>query len=667
MKKILSLAIIFLLLISTFSIIAPLVKAEIPPGTSEKGILIEEWKYNMQSLFGTIYFGSSPAIANLLGGQDLEIVTGSDEYWNYFPELGYWAAGIWRCFDSKGNLLWARDTETDESRSSPVIADINQDGYLDIVGGTTSGWNVEAMDRFGNFIWTFPWPPKPGAPFLWPSSPAAADIDNSISGLEVIIGNWWLGSVWAFDGDNSDEIDDGITVTDWWIYGGIEGIHWDVLWVFQTDGSVVSSPALGDIDNDGQIEVVIGSMDGKVYILNGKTGALEWSYQTGSGVASSAAIADLDGDPYFEIITGSTDGKVYCLKWDGTTGSVKWTFTTSGSVFSSPAIGDIDGDGKYDVVVGSDDGNIYALNADGSLKWNYLTGGAIHSSPALANRGTKGLGVYIGSYDGYLYLIDGITGTLIDRFLTYGDIYTSPSVADVDGDGKLEIFFYDASWSLYRYTFWALEDTASTVSPYAIEWQMFRRDASRTGLYPIIMRPAVQLATWTTDSDFNNITDFRAVFTPYKKRGYHILTSTNPGQFYFNILVNNTSPLPINMTVKYDLDPNFTLKGARPIHVYVDLNRTINITANCTFSGNIITVYNVAPGSIIYVTIHLEYALKGTMWTKEQVNAWYSEELFKAVIDYTFDVIFGSESSETRIYGHPKIVTEKCYYQPFFL
>jgi len=488
MKKALALLTVALIVVSMFSVLAPQAYAT-SVGSSEKGILRKEWKYDMRSLYGTIYFGSSPAIANLLGGPDLEIVTGSDEYGNYYPELGYYAWGIWRCFDSQGTLLWAKDTGTDESRSSPVIADINQDGYLEIVGGTTSGWNVEAMDRFGNFIWTFPWPPTPGGPFMWHSSPAVADVDPSVSGLEVFIGNNPYGGVWALDGDNSDGVNDGITATDWWIYGGTEGIHWDVLWAYPTGSSVVSSPALGDIDKDGQIEVVIGSMDGKVYVLNGITGALEWSYSTGGGVASSAAIANLDGDSYLEVVIGSSDGKVYCLQWNGSTGSVEWIFPTFGGVYSSPAIGDIDGDGHYDVVVGSDDGKVYALNADGSFKWSYPTGGAVRSSAALANRGTTGLGVYIGSYDDYLYLIDGSTGTLVDRFLTYGDIYTSPSVADVDGDGKLEIFFYDASWSLYRYTFWALEDTGSTASPYLMEWPMFRHDPYRTGLYIVLPPP----------------------------------------------------------------------------------------------------------------------------------------------------------------------------------
>jgi len=71
-------------------------------------------------------------------------------------ELGYSVPGLWRAFDSQGNVEWARSTESDESRSSPVIVDLDGDGNFEIAGGTTSGWHFQVMDRFGKFIWMFP-------------------------------------------------------------------------------------------------------------------------------------------------------------------------------------------------------------------------------------------------------------------------------------------------------------------------------------------------------------------------------------------------------------------------------------------------------------------------------------------------------------------------------
>lgn len=154
--------------------------------------------------------------------------------------------------------------------------------------------------------------------------------------------------------------------------------------------------------------------------------------------------------------------------------------------------------------------------------------------------------------------------------------------------------------------------------------------------------PLPLMSMWITDSEFNNITSFDVVFTPDGKTDNYKLTATNPGQFYYNIVVNNTWLEPLNITVTYDIDTNFTPKGAMPIHVYADLARTIDITSNCTFSDNKITAYNVLPGEIIYVTIHLDYALKGTTWTKSEVETWHSEHTFSATADIAISKIKSS-------------------------
>ena len=45
-------------------------------------------------------------------------------------------------------------------------------------------------------------------------------------------------------------------------------------WCYPTNGWVWSSPVLSDIDDDGLIDVVIGSYDNKVYSLEGENGGL---------------------------------------------------------------------------------------------------------------------------------------------------------------------------------------------------------------------------------------------------------------------------------------------------------------------------------------------------------------------------------------------------------
>ena len=67
-----------------------------------------------------------------------------------------------------------------------------------------------------------------------------------------------------------------------------------------------SSPAIG---SDGT--VYVGSMDNKLYAINGKTGAKLWDFETGGWVTSFPAIGS-DGTVY----VGSLDNKLYAIKTD---------------------------------------------------------------------------------------------------------------------------------------------------------------------------------------------------------------------------------------------------------------------------------------------------------------------------------------------------------------
>ncbi|MGC9308029.1 MAG: DUF7507 domain-containing protein [Thermoplasmatota archaeon] len=463
--------------------------------------LREEWNYSFQPHvthcfepksfyyypeYRKMVFGSSPAVANLLVSTPyMEIVCGSDELKNNYPETPVNKqedTGLWRCWSSDGDIIWARITETDQARSSPAICDINGDGTLEIAAGTTSGWNVEVMDSDGNFIWTFPARRFTGGSFCWHSSPALVNVssdDGSSDGsdLELIIGNNPYHSVWCFDGDNSDGMDNGITLPRgyWgdsplflWEHKdlGDEGTDWDVLWVFENSKPIIASPAVADIDNDGYKEVVIGSLDSNVFAINASSGTKKWEFSTDAEVYSSAALANLDDDPQLEVVVGSNDSFLYCI--DGLTGMQQWRFDTGGAVYSSPSIGDVDGDGQLEIVFGSLDGHIYCVDTSGSEEWNTSTGGAVYSSAAFSQVpplspyqwpmfrlncarsgyydeevGSTGLHIFIGSDDFNLYKLYGTNGSIISQFTTYGPIHTSPTVADIDRDGAVEIVFYD--------------------------------------------------------------------------------------------------------------------------------------------------------------------------------------------------------------------------------
>ncbi|NIU44649.1 MAG: PQQ-binding-like beta-propeller repeat protein, partial [Nitrospinaceae bacterium] len=58
----------------------------------------------------------------------------------------------------------------------------------------------------------------------------------------------------------------------------------------------IASPAGGDLDGDGELEAVLVDSWGLVIVLDLATGTVEWTKEIGDTVVSSPALADLDGD-----------------------------------------------------------------------------------------------------------------------------------------------------------------------------------------------------------------------------------------------------------------------------------------------------------------------------------------------------------------------------------
>ena len=130
---------------------------------------------------------------------------------------------------------------------------------------------------------------------------------------------------------------------------------------FESTDRVRSSPAIGDVDNDGAMEIVFGNSSGKLYIID-SDGSRELAYTILGFIEGSPALVDIDGDQDLEIAfttTTSSGGQLYVIHHNGIT--VSGFPKELGSMWAGPAVPDIDNDGLFDVVVPTYDKEIYAF------------------------------------------------------------------------------------------------------------------------------------------------------------------------------------------------------------------------------------------------------------------------------------------------------------------
>jgi len=482
---------------------------------------------------------SSLAAADFDGDGRKEIVAGATDGMLYVVSFSGFSCSV----------VWSRQTNVDieaanppthaannNIRSSPAIADLDSDGHLDIViavggdvhdptlsnhrnGGVlvyrySSTWNfslLEPLSPDGSRGWPQPridqvgWPP-PGysnADGYWDgivSTPALGDLDGD-GDLEIVV----LGidrriHAWHHDGTRVD----GWPISQW------DG---DALW-----RGGLSSPALGDLDDDGLPEVVVGTMspcqqgqsgqNATLWAINGdSTNVPGFPVCTEQILHSSPALGDIDKDGRLEIVIASgygTPGRqnlVYAWNHDGTS-LPGWPVQAAGAsvVMAPPALGDIDNDGEIEIVVGCGNGyqpdscdKLYAWNPNGTLLPHFpmtpptrVSGySSMPYTPVLADIDSDGtVEILMGRLaDWALTVVDPSNGTSeVTTHQTAGGLLASPIVDDMDGDGLLETAIGGVDYATGKGAIYIWNETGTSDS--LLPWPMFHRNVARTGYYP---------------------------------------------------------------------------------------------------------------------------------------------------------------------------------------
>lgn len=254
---------------------------------------------------------------------------------------------------------------------------------------------------------------------------------------------------------------------------------WERAW-HAAVGPVYGTPMVGDLDQDGIPEVVVGVEEtpltylGSVVVLDGATGVVELRIPD-ADASGGVALADLDGDGEGEILgyfgsgcLGGSELRAYdrfgVLRWssdsvwscqafpavadldqdgtpevigaglilDGPTGRLRATFDVQ-ITGTSPVAADLDLDGELEVLVNQD-----VVGLDGALRFRCgprSRVGSIH--PAQLDVDPEG--EVVASGDGLLVACDD-DGTELWR-RNHTELGAPLAIADFDGDPEQEIAF----------------------------------------------------------------------------------------------------------------------------------------------------------------------------------------------------------------------------------
>jgi pSer/pThr/pTyr-binding forkhead associated (FHA) protein/outer membrane protein assembly factor BamB len=317
--------------------------------------------------------------------------------------------------------VWETDLSGRRQPTTPALADINGDKFLDVIVADAYGFILALDGQEGKKIFEAQMADRVLAP------PATGDLTGDGFSDVVVAGN--AGRVIAVDGQGR------------------------VLWETGKDlqlGAVINRPVLEDLNGDKIVDVVVPTAKMGLVAIDGHRGWLIWdTREMIHGKCITTPIrADVNDDGTMDFVAATDKGQVLTITTRNNKPWKLWEAKVPSKGYASPLFMVVRKKGI--VVMPTDSKGVFAFDAvNGNRVWHTQFDHKFFASPLASDvNGDGAPDVILGTDDGKLIILNGLTGDIIWQSALNNKLQATPGLFDIDDDGLQDLIVVDGGGGL---------------------------------------------------------------------------------------------------------------------------------------------------------------------------------------------------------------------------